>query len=535
MMTIHYPDQVKKIGDVRRRFTMINHQAYGTMSRMIPVIAFKKAGFDVLMNDIEGSGAVLVETNLTMAVFSKESDKLEKQVAGLTAYYMSLGFDMREDKRILRPLWDAILPLNTSRKAITNLFRFQTMATTHAVQFLPVFGDWNGTGSGAASVFVTRRGEVALFDLYDSTTNFNAVIMAEAGSGKSFVTQQLITDYLATGAKVWAIDLGRSYYKLNRAVGGEFIAFSDTSQICLNPFTNVDDIDEEMVILKAMLTKMAAPEEGLDDYRMAIMEEAIKSVWSHYGNAMTVTEVAEWCTAQEDPRVRDIGRQLFPFTRLGSYGHWFNGENNLDFSRDFVLLELEELKSKRILLQVVLLQIVAKINHDMYLTQGRKKILIIDEAWDLLDDPIMAKAMESAYRRARKYDGAVVIVTQSIADLFTSPNARAIYQNSAYQLVLQQRSEAIDAAVESRQFNIDAYGVSVMKSVHTLPGRYSEILIKRSENDWGVIRLVVDRFSQVLFSTKGEERSLIFDAIDRGEDVLTAIKEYIKATENSLN
>lgn len=527
MLTLHYPDQVKKIGDVRRRHTMINHQAYGPMVSLIPLISYKKAGFDTLMHEIEGAGAVLVEINLTLAVFCRDSDRLDKLVAGLSAYQASLGFDMREDKRILRPLWDAILPLNTSRRAITNLFRFQTMAVSHAIQFLPIFGDWTGTGRGGASVFVSRRGEPVLFDLYDSATNYNAVIMAEAGSGKSFVMQMLIADYLALGAKCWAIDLGRSYLKLNRAVGGEFIEFSESSRICLNPFTHVIDIDEEMDLLKATLAKMAAPEGGLDDYRLAILEEAIKSVWNHYGSTMTVSEVSDWCNVQDDNRIRDIGRQLFPFTRLGSYGHWFDGANNLEFDRDFVVLELEELKSKRTLQQVVLLQLVAKINHEMYLTRGRKKILVVDEAWDLLDDPTMAKAMEGAYRRARKYDGAIVIVTQNIADLFTSPNARAIYQNSAWQLVLQQRSEAIDAAIESKQFNIEPYGVNVIKSVHTLPGKYSEIMIKRSENDWGVVRLVTDRFTQVLFSTKGTERNAILDAIERGENVTTAIEAFI--------
>jgi conjugal transfer ATP-binding protein TraC len=63
--------------------------------------------------------------------------------------------------------------------------------------------------------------------------------------------------------------------------------------------------------------------------------------------------------------------------------------------------------------------------------------------------------------------------------------------------------------------------------VHTLPGKYSEIMIKRSENDWGVVRLITDRFTQVLFSTKGEERNAILDAIEHGENVTTAIEAFI--------
>lgn len=529
MLTIHFPDQVAKTASLRMRHAMITHQSFGAMARVIPSLGYKKEGFDLIVNEIDGTGATVVEMNLTVLVFATEQKAAERQVSAMTAYYSSLGFDMREEKRILWPLWNTVLPLNTTQRGAANLFRFHTMSTTHATQFMPVFGDWTGSGPGAACLFVSRRGEPQLVDLYDSATNYNAVVIAESGSGKSFLTQQIVCDYLAGGAKVWTIDVGRSYLKLARSLGGEFIEFSENSRVCLNPFTNVRDIDDEMDLLKATLIKMAAPESGFDDFRSAVLEEAIKSVWSHYGNAMSVSEVAEWCLSQTDDRVRDIGRQLYPFTRLGSYGAWFDGENNLRFDRDFVVLELEELKARRTMQQVVLLQLISKINNEMYLSgSGRKKILVIDEAWSLLDDPVMAKAMENAYRRARKYSGAVVVVTQSIADLYTSPNARAIYQNSAFQFILQQRPEAVDAAVASGQLAMNGYGVATLKGVHTVPGKYSEFMVKRSENSWGISRLVVDRFSQVLFSTTGRERNDILDAVERGEDVVEAIEGFIQ-------
>jgi conjugal transfer ATP-binding protein TraC len=123
------------------------------------------------------------------------------------------------------------------------------------------------------------------------------------------------------------------------------------------------------------------------------------------------------------------------------------------------------------------------------------------------------------------------VVTQSVADLYGSPNARAIYENSAWQLILKQKGESIDSAIEGKQFKIDAYGAYMLKSVHTNSGRYSEIMIKQSESDWGIARLVVSPFSQVLFSTKGAERDVILDAMKNGESAVDAVNAFLQHRE----
>ncbi|MBK4737833.1 type IV secretion system protein TraC [Noviherbaspirillum pedocola] len=531
VMTLHYPDQVAKAEWVKSRSAMINHQVFGPTAHMIPILGYKKAGIDTLVHEMEGRGGILCEVNFTVFLFSKTKERLNKLAAGLQAYYSSIGFEMREDKRILEPLWYNLLPMNTTREGIKNLFRFHTMAISHAVQFLPVFGEWTGTGISGAMLMMSRRGQPVLFDLFDSQTNFNAVVIAESGAGKSFFIQQLITDYLAEGAKIWAIDTGRSLQKTADANNGTFIEFGTESNICLNPFTHIDgNLDEEMDILKAMIAKMAAPEEVLDDYRMALLEQAITTTYKKYGNASTVTAVAECCIQSPDPEAQRLGKQLFPFAG-GAYTRWFDGENNLNMDNAFVVLELQELKSKKALQQVILLQLMARINHEIFLTHGRRKILILEEAWESLNDPVMGKAMEAVYRKARKHDAAVIVVTQSVADLYGSPNTRAIYQNSAWQLILKQKSESIDSAIEGKQFKIDTYGAYMLKSIHTNSGKYSEVMIKQSESDWGIARMVVSPFSQVLFSTKGAERDVILDAMKRGESAVDAVNAYLQQRE----
>lgn len=530
-MTIRYPNQVKKAAVVTRKATLIKHQMFGGTAHLIPSLKYKNDGFNTLVEEMAGNGAVLCEINLTLALFSKDIKKLNRLTAGMETYFAGISVEMREDKRVLRALWNLMLPLNTTDNGIKGLFRFQTKAINHATQLLPVIGEWQGTGSSATSILVSPRGQPVLFGLYDSPTNYNFNLIAESGAGKSVMTQSMIMDFLAEGARVWVIDKGYSYKKLCAAVGGAYIQFSDGSGLCLNPFTHITDIDDEMDLLKAMLSKMAAPSEGLDDHQMSILSQAIKGVWTHYGNSSSISAVADWCLSQKDLRTQDIGTQLFDFTRHGSFGHWFDGTNNLQFHKQLVVLELEELSVRPHLMQVVLLQLISKVNQEMYLAQinekGRRKVLLIDEAKDLIDDPVMSKALESAGSRVRKYEGALGIVTQSIANLYRSPAGRVIAENSAFNIVMMQKSESISAAIAEKHFVIDAYGEYRLRALHTVPGRYSEMMIKRGD-DYGVVRLVIDRFSQVLFSSKGAERNEILDAIDRGEDVVGAIDKFIQ-------
>ena len=72
-------------------------------------------------------------------------------------------------------------------------------------------------------------------DLFDSSTNYNAVIAAQSGSGKSFFANDLIYAYLASGAQIWVIDIGRSYQKLADILGGEFMEFDKSKNIGPEP------------------------------------------------------------------------------------------------------------------------------------------------------------------------------------------------------------------------------------------------------------------------------------------------------------
>lgn len=169
----------------------------------------------------------------------------------------------------------------------------------------------------------------------------------------------------------------------------------------------------------------------------------------------------------------------------------------------------------------------SRIADEMYRTKGRRKLLVIDEAWELLDDPVMAKAVEAFYRKVRKHEGCVLIITQGIGDLYQSPNGRAILSNSTWQIIAEQKSASIDMAVESKQFNVDPYCLSMVRSLNIVRGQYSDLMVMRSSSDWGVVRFIPERFMNVLFSSTGNERDSIISAIDNGVDAVEAVETYL--------
>lgn len=539
VISMHYPDQIKKTADIKNKANWISHQLFGgSMAKFMPTLVLKKEGFDILQHEIETKSAVLVETTFTLWLYGKTLRESATLSDDVRTYWSSLGFDMRSDKIILDALLTQALPMNASQQASAGLFRSHTMTSSQASQFLPIIAEWRGSPNPSV-LLSTRRGEVGGFDLFKSSMNFNAVLVAASGSGKSFVTQRFITDYLAEGAKIWVIDSGRSYQKLAAAVGGTFMEFKPTSDICLNPFTSFLEerggagklIDDEMDLLASLIERMAAQRDPLDDLEMETLKKAIRQTFIESQGHTTVQDISDWLAAQAgDPRAKDLSLRLDSFA-YGQYSKFFNDHANVNMSADFVVLELDDLKNQKQLQQVVLLQLVAQITNEMYLTSGRKKILIIDEGWELLDDPVMSKAMEAAYRKARKNDGAIITVTQGISDLYKSRSGQSMIENATWQIILQQKVEAIDSVYNAGQLTLDPYSYQMLKTLNTVPGSHSELMIV-GNGSTGIFRLTVDKFTQVMYSTSGAERTKVLDDIDNGVDVIESIQSLMVGDES---
>lgn len=522
----YYPDQESKASKLETDRLVSTKQAQGRLAQLMPQLATRKADLDLIRGAVD-DGDRVIEGYLGIAVFADSDSDAVSASANARSYFRELGFQLMEDAFFCGPLFFNLLPFKADPDARDALLRYHTFATRHAVPLLPVFGSWRGTGSPLLTL-IARDGQVMPVSPFDSATNYNVCVAAQSGAGKSFLTATIITEARSRGELVRVIDVGRSYRNLCRLMGGVYLEFTRDADICLNPFTNVQDFDDEADVLTGILSTMAAPTQPLSDFQSSQLKRVLKEAFLKHGRALEIDHVAAALLAQPDVRMTDVGNQLFPFTSAGDYGRYFHGANNLDINNPFLVLELEELKARRHLQRVVLMQLMAQIQQEFYLgDRGLRKYLVIDEAWDLLAHADTRDFINASYRRVRKYNGCAVTITQSITDYWANAGALAIVENSANKYLLKQNAESINLAQKEGRLSCGAFGYELLKTVHTAQGEYSEILVM-SDAGMGVGRLVVSDFQKLLYTTNPAEVAALLELERSGMSLTDAVADLAR-------
>ena len=526
-LTLSFPDPEKTRVALTTASQWAAHQTTGNLAHYAPRVAQAKRDYDGLFVRLDNGDRPL-RAYLGVVLLTPEE---EAAAAGsnLRTYWRELGFQIMPDHFFALPLFLNCLPFGADRGAIAKSYRYRTLSASHAVVLMPVFADWKGTGTPVLNL-VGRSGQLMDFCLFDSATNYNAVVAASSGSGKSFLANEIIATTLAIGGRCWVIDVGRSYAKLCDSLGGQFVEFTRDAAMVLNPFALIHDWEEEADVIAALVTAMAAPTEPLGDFRTAGLEARPQGPLGQPGH-------------RHDGRCRRRG--------LG------RGRRSAPAGCGPPALSLHLRGRVRALLH-------RGEHHRLRCPPGRagargaegpqappaghpaaadlpgpagdvpgrarhvQKVVLIDEAWDLLTQGDVAKFIETGYRRFRKYNGSAMTVTQSLADLYTNPTGRAIAQNSAHTLLLAQPSHGIEQLKGEHRLPLTDAGAELLKTVHTLPGCYSEIMVIGDQGA-GIGRLIVDPFRQLLYSTKPADVAAIGQWRAQGLTVVEAIDRLLEA------
>ncbi|WP_439794699.1 ATP-binding protein, partial [Turicimonas muris] len=230
-----------------------------------------------------------------------------------------------------------------------------------------------------------------------------------------------------------------------------------------------------------------------------------------------------------DPRISDLGIQLSPFCKGGAYETFFNGQANIRFDNKFVVLELEQLKNKKSLQSVILMLLMCLIDQEM--KQGSRKeakLVIIDEAWDLMGEGHSGKFIEEGYRRARKYNGSFFTATQSPSDYWKSETARSALENSDCLFILRQKQEALEQLKRKGHIAMDDHQIQMLESLTTVAGAYSEVFIRIGDQPPSVNRLLLDPYSQLMTSTHPNDIEAVNHYLHQGLSMHQAIEAVLK-------
>jgi conjugal transfer ATP-binding protein TraC len=532
---VHVPTQEKEQAAFKRRSTLIENQGKSRLLvRMIPQLADELAECDTVRRSVI-KGSKFVWTQLSVGLWSTPKN-LNRDDQALKSLFRINHFALAANDYVHLPCFLSQLPMSWSdyAKSLRRLGLLRTTLSSEVANFIPLEGEWAGTPSPGL-LLLGRRGQLLNWSPFDNRSgNYNTIVVGRSGSGKSVFMQDLILSGLGTGANVFVLEVGRSFEKLCGCLGGQSVAFSSDSNIVLNPFTHVSKHDEEerlisFAMIKSIISCMASPSAKTSDYENALIEKAVVAAWEARKNQATISDVAKWLAQQEDSRAQSIAVMLTPYRAGGLYARYFEGANNTSFDRPMVLIELEELKSKPDLQAVVLQLFILSIANRAF-TGDRKRpfYICIDEAWDLLRSPQTGPFIETLARRLRKYNGSLVVGTQSVEDFFETAGARAAFENSDWMCLLAQKKSSVASLAETKKIAMSEGMKSALESVTTRHGEYSEVMICDANGNYSIARLVLDPFSQLLYTTKADEYARIKDLQNSGLSVVEAISQILQ-------
>lgn len=299
-----------------------------------------------------------------------------------------------------------------------------------------------------------------IFDRF-AMENANSVVFAKSGAGKSYAVKLEILRMMMMGTDVIVIDPENEYEALANVVGGSYLRLSLNSDRRINPFDLPKPVEGDDVmpgdlirsniitlhgLLKLMLGGLSPEEEG-------VLDKALIDVYALKGLTMDVVDPSKF----EPPTMEDLYQildsmegatslvqRLSKFT-TGSYSGIFNKPTNVDLSSGMMVFCIRDLEDelRPIAMYIVLNYIWNKVRSEL-----KKRVLVIDEAWSMMQHEDSAKFLFGLVKRARKYYLGVTTITQDVEDFVKSDLGKPIITNSSIQLLLKQAPSSVNTLGE---------------------------------------------------------------------------------------
>ena len=299
-----------------------------------------------------------------------------------------------------------------------------------------------------------HNNSLILFDRF-TLPNANSVVFATSGAGKSYAIKLEILRSLMLGTDVIVIDPEYEYKHLAEAVGGTYINISLSSDNKINPFdlpssvggeARPKDIIRSAVItlkglIRLMIGNMTYDEDSIMD--RALLETYAKKDITPDSDLSKieppiVSDLEQVLDGMEGGA--DLALRLRKYTK-GTFAGLLNTPTNVEMNNQLVCFSVRDLEDE---LRPIAIYTIINYIWNIVRSEMRKRILVIDEAWWMMQNEDSAKFIFALVKRCRKYYLGVTTITQDVNDFLASPYGQAIVTNSSMQILLKQSPAAID-------------------------------------------------------------------------------------------
>ncbi|MCW9054938.1 MAG: DUF87 domain-containing protein [Candidatus Pacebacteria bacterium] len=302
-----------------------------------------------------------------------------------------------------------------------------------------------------------HNSSLVLFDRF-SLENYNSVMFAKSGAGKSYAIKLEILRTLMFDTEVIVIDPEREYEYMAEATGGRYFNISLSSEHHINPFDlpipredeNPADIIRSQIInlvglFRIMLGGLTPEEDAIIDHAItetyALKDITPQSDFSHIEPPL-LSDFELVLAGMEGSE--SLVQRLHKYTR-GTWSGFINRPTNVDINKKFVVFSVRDMEDD---LKPVAMYIITHFIWNMVRKQLKKRLLVIDEAWWMMKSEDTASFLFGIAKRGRKYFLGLATITQDVSDFLDSPYGAPMISNSSIQLLMKQSPTSVDKVQE---------------------------------------------------------------------------------------
>lgn len=456
---IHPIDTATILKNLRRKLTEVQSQISGEEAKgkvRNPILETAYKDIENLRDSLMQATEKMFRVGFYITIYAdslKELTKTENEIKSLLEariiYTKQAIF--QEDSGFL-----STLPVNTDKLEIHTPMNTQPVAT-----FFP-FTSADVTSDKGILYGINRHNNgLILFDRF-SLENANMVIFAKSGGGKSYTAKLEILRSLMVGTEVIIIDPENEYEHLSDTVNGTFIKISLSSKNHINPFdlplplpdeNPADVLRGNIINLLGLMRLMFG---GLTPEEDAVIDRALAETYA----ARDITPESDFSQItppllndffmilQGMTGAENIAKKLEKYT-TGTFANFLNQPTNVDINNKLIIFSIRDLEQE---LRPIAMYVITRYIWNKIRADKRKRILLVDEAWVMMQSEDAAAFLFGIAKRCRKYFLGLTTITQDVNDFMGSKYGRAIVTNSSLQLLLKQSPSSIEPLAEA--FNL---------------------------------------------------------------------------------
>jgi len=407
---------------------------------------------DTMREDLQTGQQRIYHLGLYFTIYAKSieelnalTDQVESTLGGMLVNTKQTIFQMEQG-------FNSTLPYGLDQINISKNLDTNTVSTTFPFVSATLSGN-----EGILYGINRHNNSLILFDRF-KLENANLVVFAKSGAGKSYTVKLEALRSLMFGTDVLVIDPENEYKALTNAVGGSYFEMSLNSEKRINPFDlpkASSDETGEMVLrsavsdLTGLISIMVG---GLSPEESAILDKAIYETYALRDITVDIRSHGNPPPLLQDLRnvlqnmngAQSLTQRMSKYVD-GSFAGLFNQPTNFELDRGMVCFSIRNLEDqlRPVGMYMILNYVWSKIRHQL-----RKRVLVIDEAWLLMQFPDSARYVYSLAKRARKYYLGLTIISQDVEDFLNSEQGRAVLNNSSLQILLKQSPTAVERLAE---------------------------------------------------------------------------------------